>query len=160
VTTWHDGFAVTTNGLSQGTEVVLASARTGISGVLYAPASGPALIAIVGGFTSLTATTGCFVAQSTTASPPTNLFQYLYYPFTAPATWQNPASQYPLSIGFAAAALSGSKMYVFGGTTLVTAAANGLNNAYWFDLSNLGGSWTAAPSLPTGRYGHAAVTVQ
>ena len=160
VTTWHDGFAVTTNGLSQGTEVVLAPARTGIAGVLYAPASGPALMAIVGGFTSLTATTGNFVAQGTTASPPTNAFQYLYYPFTAPATWQSPASQYPLSIGFAAAALSGSRMYVFGGTTLVTAAANGLNNAYWFDLSNLGGAWTAAASLPAGRYGHAAVTVQ
>ena len=160
VSTAHDGVAVTINGLTGATEVVLSTARTGIAGVLYAPASGPALMAIVGGFTSLTATTGNFVAQSTTASPPTNAFQYLYYPFTAPATWQSPASQYPLSIGFAAAALSGSKMYVFGGTTLVTAAASGLNNAYWFDLSSLGGGWTAAASLPAGRYGHAAVTVQ
>jgi hypothetical protein len=160
VSTAHDGVAVTINGLTGATEVVLSTARAGIAGVLYAPASGPALMAIVGGFTSLTATTGNFVAQSTTASPPTNAFQYLYYPFTAPATWQSPASQYPLSIGFAAAALSGSKMYVFGGTTLVTAAASGLNNAYWFDLSSLGGGWTAAASLPAGRYGHAAVTVQ
>jgi N-acetylneuraminic acid mutarotase len=161
-TTAHDGFAATTNGLSQGTEVVLSSGRTGISGVLYAPTSGPALMAIVGGFiTPLTATTGCFVAQGTTNSTPTNLFQYLYYPFTSPpATWTNPASQYPLSIGFGSAALSGSKMFVFGGTTLVTSAANGLNNAYWFDLSNLSGGWTAAASLPTGRYGHCAVAVR
>jgi hypothetical protein len=160
-TTWHDGFAVTTNGLSQGTEVILTSGRTGMAGVLYTPASGPALMAIVGGFTSLTATTGNFVAQSTTASPPTNAFQYLYYPFTAPASWQSPAT-YPLWIGFGAAALSGSKMYVFGGTSLVTAAANGLNNVNWFDLSTLSGGWTAAASLPAGRgrYGHAAVTVQ
>jgi hypothetical protein len=161
-TTAHDGFAATTNGLSQGTEVVLSSGRTGISGVLYAPASGPALMAIAGGFiTPLTATTGCFVGQGTTGSTPTNLFQYLYYPFTnPPAVWTNPPSQYPLSIGFGAAALSGSKMYMFGGTTLVTAAANGLNNANWFDLSNLGGAWTAAASMPTGRYGHCAVAVR
>lgn len=164
VTTWHDGFVVTspppTGGLSQGTEVVLAPGRTGIAGVLYVPASGPALMAIVGGFTSLTGTNGCFVAQGTTASPSTNAFQYLYYPFTSPASWQSPGSQYPFSIGFGAAALSGSRMYVFGGTDVVTATANGLNSAYWFDLSNLSGGWTAAASLPTGRYGHAAVTVQ
>ncbi len=160
-TTWHDGFAVTTNGLSQGTEVVLTQGRTGMAGVLYYPASGPALMAIVGGFTSLTSTNGCFVAQITSASTASNAFQYLYYPFTAPASWQSPVSQYPLPSGFGAAALSGSKMYVFGGTAQVTAAAaNGLNNAYCFDLSNLGGSWTAAAGLPTGRYGHAAVTVQ
>jgi len=118
VTTWHDGFVVTspppTGGLSQGTEVILAPARTGIAGVLYAPASGPALIAIVGGFTSLTATNGCFVAQSTTASTSSSAFQYLYYPFTGPASWQSiPPPAYPLTIGFAAAALSGSRMYVF-----------------------------------------------
>ncbi|OHD22624.1 MAG: hypothetical protein A2064_07715 [Spirochaetes bacterium GWB1_66_5] len=160
VTTAHDGFAVTTNGLSQGTEVVLAPARTGIAGVLYTPASGPALMAIVGGFTSLTTTNGNFVGQSTGTSLSTSAFQYLYYPFTAPASWQSPVSQYPFSIGFSAAALSGSRIYVFGGTDVVTAAANGLNIAYSFDLSNLAGTWTAAASMPAGRYGHAAVTVQ
>jgi N-acetylneuraminic acid mutarotase len=155
----HDGIAVTINGLTGATEVALSSARTGGAAALYAPASGPALMAIVGGFTSLTATSGNFVAQGTTASSPTNLFQYLYYPFTSPASWQGPAN-YPLTIGFGAAAIYGSRMYVFGGTSLVTAAANGLNNACWFDLSNLGGAWTVAASLPAGRYGHCAVAVR
>jgi hypothetical protein len=164
----HDGFSVTANGLTQGTEVALTAGRTGIAGVLYTPASGPAVIAIVGGITVLTnaAALNNFIVNGTTVSTATNLFQYLYYPFTLPSAWVIGGSTgvYPLSLGFASAALYGSKMYVFGGTSSVqTGVASGLNIVYWFDLTTLatGGAWTQlATGMPIGRYGHVAVTVR
>jgi hypothetical protein len=163
--TAHDGYAVTTNSYTSGaTEVVLTSARTGVSGVLYAPAAGPAVMAIVGGFTALPAITQNFIVQIAAGSTPTSLFQYLYYPFTAPATWQNAVNNFPDSVGFSSAALSGSKIFVYGGTSSVattTPAASGRTYAYWFDLANLpNGAWTACSSMPVGRYGHTAVAVQ
>lgn len=165
VTNTHDGLAVTTNGLTQATEVLLTAARTGATGVIYTPTAGPAVAAIVGGFTSLTLTSGNFIVQGTTVSPATNLFQYLYFPFTNPPVtlgWQN-ADPLDIDLGFCAAALSGSDLYVFGGTaSCVSASASGLNNAYRFDLDTVatGGAWTASASMPVGRYGHAAVVVQ
>jgi N-acetylneuraminic acid mutarotase len=163
----HDGFAVSVNGLTGGTEVALTAGRTGIAGTLYTPTSGPAIIAIVGGFiTSLTGTTGCFIVNTTSASTPTNLFQYLEYPFTAPYTWNRLATPatYPNQIGFSSSALYGSKMFVFGGTNTVNAGAPiSSNQAYWFDLNTLttGGQWTlVTTAMPIGRYGHVAVRVR
>jgi hypothetical protein len=150
-----------TNGVQ---EVLLTSARTGSSGVLYTPATGPAVMAIVGGFTALPAVTLNFIVQIATGGTATSLFQYLYYPFTAPATWQNALNNYPDLVGFTSAALSGSRIFVFGGTSSVattTPAASGRIYGYSFDLAGLpNGAWTACSSMPVGRYGHAAVVVQ
>jgi hypothetical protein len=166
VSATHDGLAVSSsppNGvLTTVVEIALTSARTGMCGVLYAQGTAPAVMALVGGFTALTATTGNFVVQNTATSTVLNpsIFQYLYYPFIPPLTWQTAANNYPLPIGFGAASLSHADMYVFGGTSNVTAAASGLTNVYRFDLDTIstGGSWTVGASMPVGRYGHAAVT--
>jgi hypothetical protein len=166
--TSHDGYAVTTNNYTNGVqEVLLTSARTGCSGVLYAPATGPAVMAIVGGFTGLPAVTQNFIVQIASGGTATSLFQYLYYPFTAPATWQPtapPPPTYPDAVGFTSSALSGSKIFVFGGTSSIattTSPASGRIYAHSFDLAGLpNGAWAACASMPVGRYGHAAVVVQ
>jgi N-acetylneuraminic acid mutarotase len=166
--TAHDGYAVTTNNYTNAVqEVLLTSARTGSSGVMYTPATGPAVMAIVGGFTALPAVTQNFIVQIAAGGTATSLFQYLYYPFTSPATWQPaapPPPTYPDAVGFTSSALSGSKIYVFGGTNSVgttTPPASGRIYVWSFDLAGLpNGSWTACPSMPVGRYGHTAVVVQ
>jgi hypothetical protein len=166
----HDGLAVTSNPpngyLTTVVEIALASARTGMCGVIYSPGTGPAVMAFVGGFTTVTGSLN-FVAAGTSASvvltPST--FNYLYYPFIPPLTLQAAAAgkNYPSLIGFGAAALYGSTMYVFGGTSSVTAgAASGLNDVNRFvDLNAIAttGTWMTCASMPVvGRYGHAAVT--
>jgi hypothetical protein len=140
--------------------------------VIYTPTSGPTIMAIVGGFTALSGTPQCFIVNGMGAtSTPTNVFQFLYYPFTGTAVWANGGTTgvFPQSYGFSSAALSGSIMYVFGGTSTLLASASGVNNVYSFDLINLcnltslpppatPGTWTTLASMPAGRYGHVAVT--
>ena len=163
----HDGLAVTSNPpngfITTVVEIGLASARTGISGVIYSPGTGPAVMAFVGGFTTVTASLS-FVAQGTSGSAVLNpsTFNYLYYPFIPPLTLQTATGKnYPSLIGFGAAALYGSTMYVFGGTSSVTAGnASGLNDVNRFvDLNTIAttGTWTAGASMPVGRYGHTAI---
>jgi hypothetical protein len=159
-TTAHDGFSVSGNTTTGSTEVVLTAARTGAAGVVYTPSIGPAVLAIVGGFSAIGGTTQNYVFQGATTYTPINTFQYLRYPFTAPSTWTTGPASYFLPMGFASAALADSRMYVFGGTA-GSSSATGINNVYWFDLSNLSaGAWTAAASMPVGRFGHVAVAVQ
>jgi len=170
----HDGYSATYDATtSTVTEIPLTTsgtatslARTGLAGVVYTPESGPAVMAIVGGFSALTNSTGYnnFIANGTTACTTTysNLFQYINYPFAATSSyWKGGGAVYPESMGFASAALYGSKMYVFGGTnSIITTSASGLSKVYWFDLASPeSGAWTAATSMPVGRYGHVAVTI-
>ena len=140
--------------------------RTGVAGALWVPQSpltGPAKILLVGGFSSLTGTTSnCIITLGTTANTATTLFQYLNYPFAAPSAWTAPTNQYPLAIGFGAAAVYQNTLYHFGGTQTVVASptplASGTVAAYSFNLSSFTNSWTAITNMPIGRYGHSAVT--
>jgi hypothetical protein len=157
--TEHDGFSVASNALTTGaTEVVLSAARAGMAGAVYAPAVGPGIMVIAGGFSALSinANYPCSTGATGTVS---NLFQFLRYPFVAPATWQTVAGTFP-SIGFGAASLYGSVFYYFGGTNSVSSAI-GFSNVYSFDLDALpAGAWQTAASMPAGRYGHCAVAVR
>jgi hypothetical protein len=162
----HDGFAVTSNNITTGaTEVALSAARFGMSGALYKPSIGPALIIIVGGYSAISGVTGNYVFYTSTTGTGTltNTVQYLYYPFTAPATWQTATKVYPFSIGFTSSSIYGDTLYCFGGTaaTTIPSGVSGLNNVYKLDLSYLpSGEWTGCASMPVGRYGHVAVTIQ
>ncbi|MGQ9615519.1 MAG: fibronectin type III domain-containing protein, partial [Spirochaetota bacterium] len=104
--TSHDGFATTTNGNTQGTEVQLSAGRGGMSGAIYKSSSGPATIVIVGGFSALSGTGGSYVFRSLTGGTSVNFFQYLYFPFTSPSSWQTVTTHpYPLSVGFGSGAI-------------------------------------------------------
>lgn len=160
----HDGFAVTSNNITSGaTEVALTAARFGMSGAVYKPSTGPAIIILVGGYSTISGITGNYVFNTSSGTGTlTNLVQYLYYPFTAPATWQS-APIYPFSIGFTSSCIYNNYIYCFGGTVATTlpSGVSGLNNVYKLDLGTLpSGSWQACASMPVGRYGHVAVTIQ
>jgi hypothetical protein len=166
----HDGYSNTSNLLTTGaTEVLMATPRTGVSGALRIPATGPAQILLLGGFSALTDAAGgitisnCIMeAAEVQASTSSNLFQYLNYPFVAPSSWQA-GTAYPVSIGFGAAAIYGNTFYNFGGTLSLVSTpsrnASGSAAAYYTDLTTLpANTWTSITNMPVGRYGHSAVT--
>lgn len=162
----HEGYSVTGLAVTGSTEVVMSTARTGVAGSVWVPSNGPAKILLIGGYSAFTGTpTACIVENAAiTVSTSQNLFQYLNYPFVSPSAWVA-CTAYPLTVGFGSSAVYGSVLYHFGGTVSVvtspTRLASGSAAVYSTDLTTLpSNTWTSVTSMPIGRYGHAAVTLQ
>ncbi|MCX7677733.1 MAG: fibronectin type III domain-containing protein [Spirochaetes bacterium] len=152
-----DAFIISLTQLSTGvTEVALPSNRTGQVVALFRKQGYPAMMVTVGGFSAITGTTGNYVFQGATTSTSLNYAGYLVYPFVAPAAWTAFTNQYPLSIGFAAAIVSGDYLYVFGGAT--SHSSGGVAACYKIDLVSLPSSnWSSVAAMPVARFGHGVV---
>jgi N-acetylneuraminic acid mutarotase len=144
--------------------VAIPANRTGGAVAVWAPSTGPAEALLIGGFSTLTGTTGNLVTVGTTACTALQTLHYLNYPFMSPSVWTTNASyNYPFGVGFGSAAVYQNTLYYFGGTTtVVTASASGLSSVYSLDLTSFN-TWSSAlavPNMPTPRYGFVAVTIQ
>mgnify|MGYP005838232351 CR=1 FL=1 len=168
----HDGYTIADNLVTSGqTEVALSTVRAGMAAVLYAKSGVTPAIILIGGVSASTGTTGNFINQSTTGATLLNIVQYLRYPFVAPSAWLAITSgrEYPTNIAFSAAVIvsvSGTPyIYVFGGTQALGSSASGQKSVYrvttppepptTWDPSP---SWASQANMPTGRWGHGAVT--
>jgi hypothetical protein len=155
------------------TETALSSPRTGIAGDIYDALGGDVMI-IAGGFTAIgKSATATSVLTNTTSSTPTNIVEYLAFPFTGPASWTTATATgatFP-SLGFGSAVVYYSasltpnyRFYYFGGTANLTSAASGSTGAGWCDLPQPPNAWaytwTSITSMQTGRYGFTAVKIQ
>jgi len=170
----HDGCVPSLNLMTTATtELAMSTPRTGISGVVCKSALYDHAIVLIGGISAITNTTGSFINFSSGLAPTgtmSNLVQYLAYPFATPAAWQ-PGTNFPGSgIAFGTAILSDAtgsdRIYYFGGTSVLGTSAAGSLSVRWIDPPQPPGAWssswttlTSAADMPTGRWGHGAVTL-
>jgi hypothetical protein len=130
---------------------------------------------VCGGASSILTPGTTWIFSTGAAGTAISTVQYLSYPFVSPATWQTPATTLLQPLAFGAAAIGTNsagtvRLYCFGGTNIMTAAGvRGLDVVYSNDLSTYAPAtpslfplaWTSHPTvMPSGRFGHAAVTVQ
>lgn len=150
------------------TEQVLSAARTGIAGDVYESPYGDVMI-IAGGFTTWTGTSLSSIILGLTGGTPTNLVQYLAFPFGEGPTWTGATGTFS-SVGFGSAVVYYSqsltpnyRFYYFGGTSSLS-AASGQSGVTWCDLPSppnaWNNTWVSAASMPNGRYAFTAVKIQ
>jgi hypothetical protein len=166
----HDAYVFASNALSTGvTETAMATNRSGVVGALYLPVSGPPVVMMVGGVSTFTGATGCFVNQGTTTPTLSNLQQYLAFPFAAPSAWTIPtagSTTYPSLIAFGAAtistAVSPARFYYFGGVTALGTTTTIVSSNYSCIVPThptWNGTWDSIPNMSAIRWGHGAVTL-
>jgi hypothetical protein len=171
----HDGYIPSLSNVTGTTELAMTTApsvaRTGIAGVVSAPASYDHALVVIGGISAITNTTGGFINFPITASGTmSSLVQYLEYPFAAPAAWNSASNAYPgTGIAFGAAvytnATGSDRIYYFGGTTVLGSSAAGSFSVRWIDPpqppATWASSWTSSADMHAtiGRWGHGAVTL-
>jgi N-acetylneuraminic acid mutarotase len=165
--TTHDGYTCGSNSLTSAAETALSSARNGMAGSIYRYSDGYIAAFIVGGATVITGCSSNYIFQNTLSNyTTTNLFQYMYYSPVL-SVWSTGANL-PTSTAFGAAAISGTTLYYFGGSSSGTGTSLttplGITSVYSLNISTRGsyGSWTTiTPNLNTtrARFGHAAVTI-
>lgn len=171
----HDGLAPWTSAagtVTSATEVVMATNRTGVAGVLYdAPDGTVDTVVLFGGFSALSNVTGCYINYNSAApipsGTPSSLVQYLASPFSAPAAWSaNVASGFP-ALAFGAAvvsrALAADRIYFFGGTSSLGTSPGVASSSYWISPPAPPATWanimTAVTAMPRARWGHGALTL-
>jgi len=164
----HTGFVPSMNLYMSGTAgVALPAVRAGASGAPYVPEGNDAFVILIGGASALTASASCFVNNGAPTMTANNTAYCLPAPFSAPSVWRTGTTAYPQSIAFGAAAVSTTvtpaRVYQFGGTTALGASASGQAAAYWSAVPDSTAAWTTAwtsVTMPRGRWGHGAVTMQ
>lgn len=175
VSTAVDGAVYSTNTLTTVIEPVLGVARTGIAGAVNKPATGAASIIVIGGITTITNNTNCFINDGAALQPTgaaNGTVVYLPYPFVAPAIWiAGPALGVNSAFGAAViTSVTGSaRLYHFGGTPALGASgvAFGTTTVRWIPPPVVPNAWVdtwttvAAQPMPVARprWGHGAVTL-
>ena len=158
LTTTHDGYSVIANSLTTGvTEVTLLTgiARTGMAQAIYASGNGTVRILIAGGVSTFAGTSKCHLFNGITAYTSTNQFRYLEHPFAAPAVWGT-GPDLPSSLSYGAGVVNNGKFFVFGGTSTFPPSAH--DTLYEINPDSMG-VWASLPTMPVGRYGHGAVSI-
>jgi hypothetical protein len=136
------------------------SIRVGMAGAVYNPSNSDPTLILIGGFSNLTSVANyCYIFYTGTYNPTALLdVHYLYYPFTT-VPWAN-ADSYPISVGFASAAIYHNTLYCFGGTLPISGDVSVYADVYSLDLTDIGGSsWMAETAMPAARFGHTALTI-
>lgn len=169
----HEGFVPWVSGagsITTLTETAMATNRTGVTGVIYdAPDGVTDSVILLGGFSAVTGTTGCFINFPTTAScTASSLVQYLGYPFSAPSAWSLATNGIPTgAAGFGAVVVSrafaSARIYLFGGTSSIGTSPAVSTVAAWIPPpappAAWNDTWTTVTSMPRARWGHGAVTL-
>ena len=157
LTTTHDGYSVIANSLTTGvTEVTLTgTARTGMAQALYDSGNGTVRMLTAGGVSTFAGTATCHLFNGITAYTSTAQFRYLEQPFAAPAVWQA-GPDLPASLSYGAGVVNNGNFFVFGGTSVFPPFAR--DTVYEINAESMG-VWSSRPTMPVGRYGHSAVSI-